>query len=234
MSWSGSDDAGGSGIATYDVFVSTDGGPFTPFLTGTTATSATFTGAPGHTYGFYSVATDNVGNRQATPTAAQATLTVVSLPQTNLFAVSGSGTFAGTATLTATLTFGGSPLAGKTVTFTLINGTASTNVGSATTDASGVATLGGVSLAGWSGGTSPGAVMASFAGDASFAGTNASGDLSIQRLTPTVTWPIPADIIYGTPLARRSSMPRPPSRGPSPTPRPQAPSCTPARRRPCR
>jgi hypothetical protein len=65
VSWSGSDDAGGSGIANYDIFVSTDGGPFTIFLQGTTLTSATFVGAFGHTYAFYSVATDNVGNRQA-------------------------------------------------------------------------------------------------------------------------------------------------------------------------
>ena len=34
-----------------------------------------FTGMAGHTYGFYSVATDNVGNREATPTAAEATTT---------------------------------------------------------------------------------------------------------------------------------------------------------------
>jgi hypothetical protein len=77
VSWSGSDDAGGSGIATFDVFVQTDGGTFTPFLTGTTAVSATFNGAVGHTYGFYSVATDNVGHRQATPASAQASTTVV-------------------------------------------------------------------------------------------------------------------------------------------------------------
>ena len=37
VSWSGQDDAGGSGIATYDVYVSDNGGPFVPFLTGTTA-----------------------------------------------------------------------------------------------------------------------------------------------------------------------------------------------------
>ncbi len=76
VSWSGSDGAG-SGVASYDIYVSTDGGAFTPFVTDTTATSATFAGASGHTYAFYSVATDNVGNRQPTPTAAQATTQVV-------------------------------------------------------------------------------------------------------------------------------------------------------------
>ena len=38
-----------------------------------TLTSATYAGQLNHTYAFYSVATDNVGHRQATPTAAQAT-----------------------------------------------------------------------------------------------------------------------------------------------------------------
>lgn len=72
VNWSGSDDAGGSGIASYDVFVSTDGGPFLPFLVGTTQTSATFNGAPSHRYAFYSVATDHVGLWQARPSQAQA------------------------------------------------------------------------------------------------------------------------------------------------------------------
>ena len=72
VNWSGQDDPGGSGIASYDVYVSDDGGPYALWQSDTTATSATFTGQYGHTYGFYSVATDNVGNVQPTPTAAQA------------------------------------------------------------------------------------------------------------------------------------------------------------------
>ena len=76
VSWSGQDDTGGSGIATYSIFVSHNGGTFTPFLTDTTSTSATFTGVLGDTYGFYSVATDNVGNVQPTPGAAQTTTTI--------------------------------------------------------------------------------------------------------------------------------------------------------------
>ncbi len=77
VSWSG-DDAGGPGIANYDVLVSDNGGPFTAWLTGTTATSATWRGTLGHTYSFYSVAYDAVGRPQPTPGAAQATtLTVI-------------------------------------------------------------------------------------------------------------------------------------------------------------
>ncbi|HVX15362.1 MAG TPA: DUF4214 domain-containing protein [Pirellulales bacterium] len=75
VSWSGSD-PGGPGIADYDVFVSDNGGPFTALLTATTATSTTFSGVSGHTYGFYSVAIDTAGRSQSTPTAAQATTLV--------------------------------------------------------------------------------------------------------------------------------------------------------------
>ncbi len=76
ISWSGSDNAGGSGIASYTIYDSDNGGSFTPFLTNTTKTLATFTGQAGHTYGFFSVATDVAGNVQPTPTSAQATTTV--------------------------------------------------------------------------------------------------------------------------------------------------------------
>jgi uncharacterized repeat protein (TIGR01451 family) len=93
--------------------------------------------------------------------------------------VSGSGTYGGTATLTATLTEGGFPLAGKTIAFTL-NGN---SVGSAVTDASGVATLSGVSLSGINPGNYPTAVGASFAGDASYTASNGSGPLTVSPAT---------------------------------------------------
>ena len=76
VSWTGQDDSGGSDIASYSIYVSTDGGDFAPFLLATTQTSAPFTGQSGHAYGFYSVATDNVGNQQPTPTTAQASTSV--------------------------------------------------------------------------------------------------------------------------------------------------------------
>jgi RHS repeat-associated protein len=80
VNWSGQDDASGSGIAAYDIFVSDNGVPFTAFLTGTTSTSASFNGQWGHSYAFYSVAVDNVGNRQPTPGMAQATTQVAPEP----------------------------------------------------------------------------------------------------------------------------------------------------------
>ncbi|MHB8954814.1 MAG: RHS repeat-associated core domain-containing protein [Pirellulaceae bacterium] len=73
VSWSGSDDADGvpgSGIATFDVFVSDNGGPFTVWQQNTSQTSATFVGQREHTYAFYTTAVDNVGHREAIPLTA--------------------------------------------------------------------------------------------------------------------------------------------------------------------
>ncbi len=91
VSWTGQDDAGGSGVASYDVFVSDNGAAFSPFQTDVTQTSATFTGQIGHTYGFYSVATDNVGLVQTKPTAAQASTTVTAAAALDALVVGADG-----------------------------------------------------------------------------------------------------------------------------------------------
>ncbi|MCC5806719.1 MAG: carboxypeptidase regulatory-like domain-containing protein [Opitutales bacterium] len=70
VSWEGTDDL--SGVALFDIFVSEDGGPFLPWIVGTTGREAIFEGELGKAYAFYSVATDAAGNREATPSAAQA------------------------------------------------------------------------------------------------------------------------------------------------------------------
>jgi parallel beta helix pectate lyase-like protein/caspase domain-containing protein/pre-peptidase/CARDB protein len=75
VSWTGND-AGGSGIASYDIYVSEDGGPYELWQDAVAETSAVYTGRPGHTYAFYSVAVDNVGHREAAPAAADAQTTV--------------------------------------------------------------------------------------------------------------------------------------------------------------
>jgi RHS repeat-associated protein len=67
VNWTGHDDTGGSGISTYEVFVSDDGGDWERWRERTPETSATFPGEPGHTYRFYSVARDNVGLEEAAP-----------------------------------------------------------------------------------------------------------------------------------------------------------------------
>lgn len=76
LSWSGQDEANGSGIAGYDLYVSQDAGPFVPLLLSTTATSTVFTGAYGHTYAFHTIARDNVGHVEAAPEAADAVILV--------------------------------------------------------------------------------------------------------------------------------------------------------------
>lgn len=77
VSWSGNDDANGSGIAGYTVYVSTNGGAFTPWLENTTLTEATYLGDVGNTYEFYVTAIDNAGNQEPRPLTAQSTIQVV-------------------------------------------------------------------------------------------------------------------------------------------------------------
>lgn len=72
--WSGSDL--GSGLQGFAVYVSDNGDAYTPWLSNTTATAGTFIGAVGHSYSFYSIATDLVGNIEAAKAAAEATTTV--------------------------------------------------------------------------------------------------------------------------------------------------------------
>ncbi len=74
VSWIGNDV--GSGIASYNIYVSVDGGEFGLLLDDTTDTSATFAAEAGKTYAFYSVATDNVGRRENLPATADAITTI--------------------------------------------------------------------------------------------------------------------------------------------------------------
>ena len=80
VQWGGSDS--GSGVAVHDVWVSIDGLAFTPWLAGSTATSATYPAQSGHTYAFASVARDKVGNAEALPAAGDVTSTVAECDQT--------------------------------------------------------------------------------------------------------------------------------------------------------
>jgi uncharacterized delta-60 repeat protein len=76
LSWAGDDVAGGAGFQSYDIWVAEDAGPYQPFLSGTTDTSAPFTGQPGRTYRFYSIARDNAGNVESPPAVPDATTTI--------------------------------------------------------------------------------------------------------------------------------------------------------------
>jgi RHS repeat-associated protein len=76
VSWSGEDT--GSGIASYTILVSVNGGPWAPWLDQTTATSARFHGEPNHEYAFLSTARDHTGNLESPKSAAEAVTRVVS------------------------------------------------------------------------------------------------------------------------------------------------------------
>ena len=83
VQWSGSDDLNGSGIASYDVFVSEDHGAYAPLLLDTTKTAMAFTGEVGHSYQFFATAIDFAGNEQPAPLAMpDASVTIV--PATEL------------------------------------------------------------------------------------------------------------------------------------------------------
>ncbi len=94
VSWSGNDDAVGSGIKNFDIYVSDNEGPFTLWTT-TSDTSATFIGDNGHTYYFYSRARDNVGNVEDAPTSSDASTTIL---QQLMLTVNKTGTGSGTVT----------------------------------------------------------------------------------------------------------------------------------------
>jgi hypothetical protein len=72
--WIGSDL--GAGVRSYTIFVSDNGELYTAWLSATTESSDIFKGQPGHSYAFYSQATDRVGNVESGKTVADSTTTV--------------------------------------------------------------------------------------------------------------------------------------------------------------
>jgi len=78
VSWSGTDV--GSGIVSYNIYVSDNGASFAIWQQGVSVASATYSGQAGHTYGFYSISTDGAGNMQAAKSVADTTTTVATPP----------------------------------------------------------------------------------------------------------------------------------------------------------
>jgi len=72
----GQDVPGGSGIGSYDIYVSDNGGEFTLWQS-TTESTIEFDGQLNHTYAFYSIAKDNAGNYEDRPEIADTTTTIV-------------------------------------------------------------------------------------------------------------------------------------------------------------
>jgi RHS repeat-associated protein len=143
ITWTGQDFSG-SGIAFYDVYYSDNGGTFQQLLQHTKLTTTTFHGTSGHTYTFYSIATDNVGYVQAA-VASPPAITTVRLATTTTVtssSVNNLSTFGQAVTFTARMSATDpaaaiSALAGETVVF--MDGL--TVLGSRTLNSSGVATF---------------------------------------------------------------------------------------------
>ena len=101
---------------------------------------------------------------------------------TTLAVSNASGAYNGTVTLTATLSSQGNGVSGKTIQFTL-NGQTVNGL----TNASGVASVSNVSLAGLDASSYPGAISASFAGDSNFNASNGTATLTVTKATATLT-----------------------------------------------
>jgi RHS repeat-associated protein len=176
VSWSGVDDPNGSGVADFDIYVSINGGAFQPWLSDTTATSAIYTGQTGDSYGFYSVAADNAGNVQATPSSAQATTTVAKAAPTLTLPAAPTLTYDGTSDVTnwakPTLT-GITGLAAPTGTATLLFYAGSTGTGTPLTSLP-------VNAGTYT-------VVASYGGDSNYGAAQTSVTFTVNRAPTTTT-----------------------------------------------
>jgi hypothetical protein len=74
VDWTGSDQ--GSGIGSYTIYVLKNDTLLYPWLNQTQEITAEFIGEVGSTYKFYSIATDNVGHKEATPDEYDARTTI--------------------------------------------------------------------------------------------------------------------------------------------------------------
>ncbi len=104
VGWSGSDV--GSGLQGFTIYVSDTGAPYTPWLSNTTAASADYLGAAGHSYSFYSIATDLAGNMEGSKASTEASTSVSASGPCGAPSLSGqlSNVVHSGTTVTATLT----------------------------------------------------------------------------------------------------------------------------------
>ena len=126
-------------------------------------------------------------NYLAAPQVPQSFGVAASQHSTTLSVATASGSYGGTADLSATLTTGTTPVSGETIVFSL-NGTAvcgsPTPITCPTTAANGVATLAGVSLAGINANTYATGVSASFAGGSGYLASSGSNTLTVGKAEP--------------------------------------------------
>jgi hypothetical protein len=195
VSWSGTDV--GSGIATYTIFVSDNGAPYTIFQNTVTSTSATFSGQAGHAYSFYSLAMDGAGNVEAAKTTPDATTMVTGGGNATTTSASPvSTTFSPSTqqiTLSATVSSGAGTVNAGSVSFTLLGSSVSGNVTNGSASAS--FTVPAAQAAGVY------TIQAVYNAAGGFAtSSDLSKQLSIGKATPAITWVSPAAIPFGSAL----------------------------------
>lgn len=87
LSWTATDDAKGSGVKSYSLYVAVNGGAFSLYATNISRKDTTFTGASGNSYSFFVLGTDSVGNTETLKPGAEATtyINMIALPVTWLY-----------------------------------------------------------------------------------------------------------------------------------------------------
>ncbi|HEX5155160.1 MAG TPA: T9SS type A sorting domain-containing protein [Parafilimonas sp.] len=87
LHFTGTDDPGGTGVKYYDLYVSDSAKPFVLYKTNIDSSSFVFSGTPGDEYSFFTLATDNVGNKETLKTKGDITvrLSDIVLPVTWLY-----------------------------------------------------------------------------------------------------------------------------------------------------
>ena len=175
-------DAAGS-VTTLHAFTSNEGyGPSAPLVQT----------RDGYLYG-----TTQFGGPQGSGAVFRVKLNIPRVTAASQLTVSpATAVFGSATTLSASLASNGTALVGRVVSFAL-NGQV---VGTATTDVMGTAFLNNVTLAGINAGLYPGAISASFAGDTSYLPASATGDLTVLKRPPIISWSSPAPIVHGIPL----------------------------------
>jgi uncharacterized repeat protein (TIGR01451 family) len=199
LSWTNASLPGGTTLKFQVAASNSSSGPFN-FVgpDGTASTFFTTSGASlsqfnGSRYLKYKALFTSTGSSTPTLNDVSVCFNNVTSVTTTLTAAAATGTFGGTVNLSATLTDGTNGISGKSIAFTL-NGN---SAGSATTDASGVATISNASLSGINAGSYPTGVGASFAGGGGFTASNSTAALTVNKADQTITFNALADKTYG-------------------------------------
>ena len=172
-------------------------GPFS--FVGPDGTSGTFFGNGdslaqfnGNRYLKYQ-ASFSTSDSTATPVLHDVTICFNDVPATTLAVAPATGIFGGTVDLSATLTANSLGVPGKSISFAL-NGN---NAGSGISDASGLATVSTVSLAGINAGVYPAGISAAFAGDSGFTAANNTATLTVSKADQSINFTGLSDRTFG-------------------------------------